>query len=115
MRALMKPAVAIMNRLRYSAKFTLIFIVMLVPLLILSGIAISDINKEIHFLLQERLGVKYIQAIRGPVELIQQHRGMTAAYLNGNTHFEGRIMAKRKKLMMPCLNLSASIQSWQMI
>ena len=96
MKAMFSPAMFLMDRLKYPVKFMLIFGIILVPLIVLSSIVISSINEEIRFLENERVGVAYIKAVRQPIEHMQQHRGMTAAYLNGATEFKDRIMAKRQ-------------------
>jgi len=96
MQSLFKPAILFMNRLRFPVKFSLIFIIILIPLVILSSILISKLDEDINFLENERVGLEYIKTIRLPIEQIQQHRGMTAAYLNGASHFRDRILAKRK-------------------
>ncbi len=84
-----------MDRVRYPIKFTIIFLIVLIPLVILSLNLITSISEDIAFLEHERTGLAYIKAVRQPIEHIQQHRGMTAAYLNGATEFRERIMQKR--------------------
>ena len=96
MQSLFTPAIFVMNRFRYPIKFGVIFLVILIPLIVLSSILIGEFEEDIRFLNNEHLGVKYIETVRLPIEHIQQHRGMTAAYLNGALHFRDRIMAKRQ-------------------
>ncbi len=95
MKAIFLPAVYLMEQLRYPLKFGLIFLVVLVPLILASINLISSADDEIRFLENERQGLAYIKAVRQPIEHIQQHRGMTSAYLNGSTDFYERIMQKR--------------------
>tara|TARA_R110001583_G_C5661781_1_gene409717 strand:- start:2782 stop:3060 length:279 start_codon:yes stop_codon:yes gene_type:complete len=80
---LLLPAIKLMERLHYPRKFGLIFVIVLIPLMSLSVSLISTIDREIRHLENERKGLAYINAIRQPIEHIQQHRGMTHAYLNG--------------------------------
>jgi methyl-accepting chemotaxis protein len=96
MKALFAPASLLMDRLRYPVKFGLIFAIVLLPLIVLSSLLIGNINEEMRFLENEHQGLEYIKVVRLPIEHIQQHRGMTAAYLNGDTSFHDRILAKRK-------------------
>ena len=98
MKTLFSPAMFIMNRFAYPVKFGLIFLIVMVPLLLLSINLIASINAEIAFLQHERQGLSYIKTVRQPIEAIQQHRGMTAAYLNGATEFHSRIMSKRQEV-----------------
>jgi len=95
MNAFLVPAIRLMERLRYPFKFGLIFVIILLPLLILSGILISDLEHRIDAAEKERLGVVYMRALRLPIEHIQQHRGMTNSYLNGGQDFKERILQKR--------------------
>jgi len=89
------PSIFLMDKLRYPVKFALIFIIVLIPLLVFSFNTVSTIRDEIDFLESERMGLSYIKIVRQPIEHIQQHRGMTAAYLNGATEFKDRILQKR--------------------
>ncbi len=92
---LLKPATALMDRVRYPIKFTIIFVIVLIPLALLSLNLITSIAEDVAFLENERTGLAYIRSVRQPVEHIQQHRGMMAAYLNGAKEFRDRIMQKR--------------------
>jgi len=85
-----------MERFRYPIKFTLIFLVILIPLLVLAGLVIANISGQINTLEKESQGFNYIKMVRLPLEHIQQHRGMTNAYLNGDQSFRERLLAKRE-------------------
>ncbi len=95
MNALLKPAMLVMGNLRYAYKFGLIFAIFVIPLVVLSSILVSTIDDGIRLLEKERRGVEYIAALRGLLEHLPQHRGMTNAYLNGNHGFLERIREKR--------------------
>ncbi len=95
MKSLFAPAILLMNHVRYPVKFTIIFIIVMLPLLALSLNLVNSISDEVAFLEHERTGLTYIKSVRQPIEHIQQHRGMTAAYLNGATEFKDRILQKR--------------------
>jgi len=96
MKSLFKPSMILMGKMKYPIKFGLIFTVVLIPLVLLSYNMIHLITEEINFLESEELGIKYVQAARLPMQHIQQHRGMTAAYVNGATEFKSRIISKRQ-------------------
>lgn len=89
------PAVALMNRLRYPAKFALVFVIVLIPMLIMAGILVRQFQAEASFLDQERIGLRYIKALGTPIEYVQQHRGMTNAFRNGAEQFKDKIAGKR--------------------
>ena len=96
MKAFFAPATIIMGNMRFPVKFGMIFAIVLLPLIFLSYNMIHILSEEINFLEGEKSGVTYLQAVRLPMQHIQQHRGMTAAYLNGATQFKSRIMSKRQ-------------------
>jgi len=95
MHTLFLPAEALMNRLRYPLKFTLITMVMLVPMVLLSYFHVSNLNSEISFLEKERQGIRYINAMRPLLEQLPRHRGMTNGLLSGNESFRPKILAAR--------------------
>ena len=96
MKAFFALSTAIMGKMRFTTKFTVIFVIVLTPLLYLSYNMVHILTEEINFLESEVKGVTYLQAARNPLQHIQQHRGMTAAYLNGASQFKDRIMSKRR-------------------
>ena len=98
MKAILAPAKALMGYLRYLHKFILVFAIFLIPLGILLTVLFTNLNKNIQFDEQEIRGVEYIAAVRQILEHIPQHRGMTAAYLNGDHSFETKIINKREQI-----------------
>ena len=93
---LLAPGVAIINRLNFPGKFALIFILFLIPIVYLSFSSYVEHKTEIDKILKEETGIKYITAIRPLFEHMAQTRGMTNAYLNGNTDFKNKIENKRQ-------------------
>jgi len=94
--ALLAPAIAILNRLNFPSKFALIFILFLIPIVFVSYISYTEHQAEIDKAIKEEVGVKYLAATRPLFEHMAQTRGMTNAYLNGNTDFKTKIENKRK-------------------
>ncbi len=106
MNVLILPAKKIMDTLRYKVKFTLIFFIVLVPILFLSINMVKDINNDINFLTSERLGLDYIKSIQPPMKLIQEHRGMTAVYLNTpSSELFTKIKQKRRDIDQKLIEL----------
>jgi len=97
MKKIVGPAVYLLNRLRYPVKFTLIFLIVLIPLVVLSSMLISSLDEEIEFIENERRGLAYIKVARLPIQFIQQHRGLTSAYHGGAEHLREDIISKRKQ------------------
>ncbi|MFN2348738.1 MAG: methyl-accepting chemotaxis protein [Thioalkalivibrio sp.] len=79
METLFKPATWLMDRFKYPIKFALIFVVVMLPLLLLSGITIGNLNDRIRNLENGRQGLAYIAVARQPLEQLQQHRGIMMA------------------------------------
>ncbi len=98
MNRILAPAIALMARLRYAQKFSLIFAVLMIPVALLTWITVADVAEEAAALERERRGLTYLDHIRRPLALIQQHRGMTAAYLNGARQFHEALLAKRGEI-----------------
>ncbi|MDH5517298.1 MAG: methyl-accepting chemotaxis protein [Gammaproteobacteria bacterium] len=55
-------------------------------------------DKDIVFAEQEKTGVEYSQALRQVIQSMPQHRGMSAAFLSGNTAIKAKIIDKRKEI-----------------
>ena len=64
MRALLAPGVALMNRLRYPQKFTLVSLVFAVPLALMLYLWLAEIGDGLAFARKERAGLEYVVALR---------------------------------------------------
>ncbi|RJQ53345.1 MAG: HAMP domain-containing protein [Nitrospiraceae bacterium] len=89
------PAVKLMDRLRYPRKMAVIAFVFSVPLLLFMYLLITEINADIHFAEKEKLGAKYNEAVMRFVRDVQQHRGMSNAFLTGDASFRAKIIEKQ--------------------
>jgi len=98
MNALCSPVIALLNSMKFPAKFALIAILFLLPLTILSYVLLQDLQQKIDATTQEQLGLEYIVPLRNLAEHTAQHRGMTHAYLLGSTAFKDQIQNKRDQL-----------------
>ncbi len=107
MKQLLTPAINLMEKLQFPQKFGLLFTIIMIPLITLAFFHVSVVNDKITFLENESRGLEYIKIIRLPLEVIQQHRGMTSAYLNGAREFEGRIIEKRRDVDKRIIELEA--------
>ena len=54
---LLRPAIALMQRLRLLPKFALVSLVFLLPLLLASGLLVAELHKSVSFTVQERQGL----------------------------------------------------------
>ena len=108
MQALLKPGVALLNRLRYPYKFVLIGTVFLVPLLSLAFMVQSSVSQGSRLMAREESGLAYLGQLRRPLQYIQQHRGMAAAYLAGDHSFREKMLEQEKLIDHELAAISAS-------
>jgi len=93
--SLLVPSVTILNRLKFTWKFALIFMLYLIPVAYAFYISITDHNRGIDKTELERQGVAYMRSLRPLFEHMAQTRGMTNAFLNGKTELQKKINIKR--------------------
>ena len=109
---LFAPAVALLDRLRLSRKFLLIFLIFMVPLAGLVSKDVAHETQQMHKAENEVAGLAYLQALRPLYERMAQVRGMTHAYLNGARAFAPRIEAARKALADDLAKLQRMAESF---
>src|SRR4051794_39264738 len=71
---LLRPGVALMNRLRYPGKFALISILFVLPLGLVMELLIGEINERIDFAGKELQGAQYLVPVRSLVAQIARSR-----------------------------------------
>ena len=86
------PAIAILNRLRYSAKFVLISFFFSVPLGLVLIIFINETNQTLAFTEKELIGNASLRPVRTLLDHFQQHRGATQTSLTGEDAFQEKII-----------------------
>lgn len=64
-----------MRRLRMPAKFSIIMITLLIPLIMLLYLYVGKANADINFAKMERVGVKYHAQVNPIIDAMLQHRG----------------------------------------
>src|SRR5689334_21569578 len=79
MRVFFAPATALMNRLMYPQKFVLIGLVLLLPLAWVLNQYVGMANDDIQFTETERIGVQYLEPLRGLLIAVQTHMEINAA------------------------------------
>lgn len=98
MEKLFIPAIALMNRLKYPQKFGLIGLLCLLPIIIMMYFLLTEIDKNISFAEKERTGVEYYKPLINFLGGVQQHRGMTNTYLNGETSFKEKMVNQQSEI-----------------
>lgn len=91
MKQLLRPGVLLLNSLRYPQKFLLILLLIILPLFTIGYLLQSEMTDQIDFVAQERKGLDDIRSIRHPLALLQQHRGLSAGYLGGDSGLRNQL------------------------
>jgi methyl-accepting chemotaxis protein len=73
---LLRPAIALMQRLRLLPKFALVCLVFLLPLLLASGLLVAELHKSVSFTIQERQGLAYIRQLHELRRRLQEKRNL---------------------------------------
>ncbi len=98
MNALFAPAIALMNRLKYPAKFSLIGLLLLLPLAFALNQYLNQINKDIDFAHKEQVGLEYNEPVLRILQNIQQHAALATIFLSGQTDYQDEIDAKQAEI-----------------
>jgi methyl-accepting chemotaxis protein len=94
MQVLFAPAIALMNRLGYSRKFALMGVLALAAIALLLFGLYNSLDKVIRSSQQELAGIEAVKPMARMVQHLQQHRGMSAALINGNEAMRDKRAAK---------------------
>ncbi|MBI3583784.1 MAG: nitrate- and nitrite sensing domain-containing protein [Nitrospinae bacterium] len=90
--------IAFIDGIKQPQWFSLISLLFVLPFAAVMYYEISAVNERIDFVKKERMGVEYIQSTVRFLQDFQQHRGMSYAYLSGDTSFAESIKRKRIQL-----------------
>lgn len=98
MRALVSPAITLMNRLRYPNKFITLGVAVFAVLLVLLYSVYSNLSRDIDVASHELSGLQMLKPMNRMVQLMQQHRGLSSGVLNGNESMKEKRAAKEKEV-----------------
>jgi methyl-accepting chemotaxis protein len=88
----------IFSKLKVGTKLGLAGLMFFLVASVLSADLILVKKESIDLAKQEISGVSYLEPVRGLLQNLPQHRGMTNAYLNGNRALESKILQKRQQV-----------------
>lgn len=88
------PAVALMNRLRLSAKMVLVGVLITLTVSVLGGVVVSERLDAVRQIASERVGIRYVAASMKLVGAVQQHRGLSTAMLSGDETLRQKVLDK---------------------
>ncbi|WP_230971632.1 methyl-accepting chemotaxis protein [Nitrogeniibacter aestuarii] len=109
MKMLFMPAVAMLNRLRYTTKFMLICVITtLVCSVLLAQIYIQG-SAEISRGKNEIVGVAALKDVMGVLGLMQQHRGMTSGMKGGDAALAPKVAAKAEAVDAAIAKIDATL------
>jgi signal transduction histidine kinase/DNA-binding response OmpR family regulator len=83
LRALLSPAIRLMNRLSYPRKFALISFVFILPLGLVMLLLITEINQNINIAREELAGTAYLRPTRALLADLADYRIRASLYRNG--------------------------------
>jgi signal transduction histidine kinase len=98
MNRLLEPAVKLMNRLQYGYKFGIIGLLIVVQASVLIYMLVSELDKNIHFTAQERLGIRYVQSLAGLLNEAQSYRSLHYAFSLGDHSLKEALTEKQGKV-----------------
>ena len=84
MSQLLRPALALMNRLRYPQKFLLISLLFILPLALVMVLLIAEVNTKADFAQKEKYGSEYLRLVRRLLEDALREQATAHAYMNGD-------------------------------
>ncbi len=88
----------IFNAMKIWQKLTFVGLVLSMPIFLLTYLLITEMNMALSFSHKEIQGVEYLQPVRMLLQHTAEHRGISNAYLNGDTSFRENILIKQKQI-----------------
>ncbi|MDO8261851.1 MAG: EAL domain-containing protein [Gallionella sp.] len=84
MQSFFSPAVALMNRLDVTRKFMLLGLMSLAAIAVVVYSLFASLDQDISFTQRELKGLELIKPFTRTVQILQQHRGLSAGLLGGD-------------------------------
>jgi len=106
-KTLLAPAVALMQRMRLLAKFGLVTMVFMVPLVLTMALLYVELDKAVDTAERERVGVRYVLGLEELMRSVQQHRALRHMQLSGNTDIQDHVEQARKDIQEQLAKLDA--------
>jgi methyl-accepting chemotaxis protein len=102
------PAIYVSNRIRFPAKFTILMIIALVPLILLGSRLLQGLNNSVDVINHEKVGQKYTLDITPILRLSMMQRALSYRLLSGDTAAAADVARNAEKLDEAYNALSAS-------
>ncbi len=114
MQALFAPAIAIMNRMRYTQKFGAMGVLMLVAIVVLVVGLYRTLDANIQSSRAELQGIAVIKPAQRVIQFMQQHRGLSAGVIAGNEAMK-ETRANKEKEVSDALKATEAVMSAELI
>jgi len=86
------------KRLGLTAKFALVVLFLLLPVISLMNLYINDRVDSVAFYEKQLVGVEYLSPLKNLSLKVAEHRGLMNAFLSGNKNLESKIAETRKQI-----------------
>ncbi|AHG43443.1 chemotaxis protein [Pseudomonas syringae CC1557] len=103
---ILSPGISLTNRLRFPAKFAVLAIIIVIPLIILGMRVFSNLNSRIDSVEQERVGREYLLTVTPILRLSMLQRAHTNRLLSGDASAAQDLANNRNQLETAFNNLS---------
>jgi methyl-accepting chemotaxis protein len=104
------PASKLMGSMKYPAKFSVVSILFLIPLVLTVVLYWQELSRSIDLTKDELRGIEILELTEPLVVNIGQHRGLTNALLNGNSAVESKVLDRRAKVDQALVALKSGTQ-----
>jgi methyl-accepting chemotaxis protein len=85
------PVSFVLDRLRFSGKFLLIFMLILIPAVAVVIKTFLLMSEQVETIEHQELGVEYLTRTQTLLKFIPQHRGISQGYLKGKAELKGKL------------------------
>lgn len=105
---ILAPAVHLADRLRFSTKFGVLAIIVLIPLVLLGTRVIHQINGSLEVIRSEQVGQRYLLDVTPVLRFSMLQRALTNRLLSGDRTAQADLSANQLKLEDAFLKLAAT-------
>ncbi|MFC4322899.1 methyl-accepting chemotaxis protein [Litchfieldia salsa] len=98
MKFLFRPATILLNRLTFSKKFLLLFVIIFLTISVLASNIVIKVNDDLSFTKKEVEGIEILKEIYPLIQLTQQHRGLTVNVLSGDHSAKSTLTKVREEI-----------------
>lgn len=102
---ILKPVIALMNKMSFFKKFTLIFAIILIPLVISLTFVIITLDERAKSVELQSNGINYDSQVRKLIKHTQEHRGMSSILLNGDASIKNNLAQKDNDILSDIENI----------